>query len=40
MMIGSARGMAWSAEPITAQDGIVFQAGPPDPAPQLDDRAG
>src|SRR5258706_15426186 len=30
MESSSAGGMAWSAVPITAQDGIVFQAGTPD----------
>src|SRR5436189_242213 len=30
MASSSAGGMAWSAVPITAQDGIVFQAGTPD----------
>jgi hypothetical protein len=30
MATSSAGAMAWSAVPITAQDGIVFQAGTPD----------
>src|SRR4029077_19455749 len=30
MNVSSAGGMTWSAVPITAQDGVVFQAGGPD----------
>ncbi len=30
MNVSSAGGMTWSAVPITAQDGMVFQAGGPD----------
>jgi hypothetical protein len=30
MNVSSAGGMIWSAVPITAQDGMVFQAGGPD----------
>ena len=30
MKVSSAGGMTWSAVPITAQDGMVFQAGGPD----------
>jgi hypothetical protein len=30
MIVSSAGGMTWSAVPITAQDGMVFQAGGPD----------
>jgi len=30
MKVSSAGGMTWSAVPITAQDGMVFQAGGPE----------
>ena len=37
MNVSSAGGMIWSAVPITAQDGMVFQAGGPG---RLGERAG